>query len=191
MLAAPDAGCREDQMAARDRVGMQLRDRPEFKSKAKPVTFRAETSVAEAVKLMAARNIGAVIITDEAEKVRGVVTERDIMIKIVDAGRDPKATTLGDIMTREVKVARETDDVLDWMRVMSNERFRRLPVVDAEGRIIAVFTQGDFVSYTWPDLLHQARQLALATMARSYHLWLIVGGIMLYTLLMIVVIRAL
>jgi len=178
-------------MAPRDRVGMQLRDRPEWKSKSRPVTFRKEVSVAEAVAVMAARNIGAVIVVDAGDRVEGVVTERDILIKIVGAGRDPKATTLDDIMTREVKVARETDEVLDWMRTMSNERFRRLPVVDAEGRILAVFTQGDFVSYTWPDLLFQAKQLAAATVARSYGIWLVLGGVLLYTLLMVLVLRAL
>lgn len=176
-------------MAPRDRVGMQLRDRPEFKSKPKPVTFRKEVTVAEALAVMAAKNIGAVIVVDEAEKVAGVVTERDILIKIAAAGRDPKTTLLDDIMTREVKVARETDDVLEWMQAMSNQRFRRLPVVDGDGKVVAVFTQGDFVSYTWPDLLFQARQLATATIARSYGIWLVVGGVMLYTLLMLLVLR--
>ena len=176
-------------MAPRDRVGMQLRDRPEFKSKSRPVTFRKEASVAEAVALMAGKNIGAVIVVDAEDRVEGVVTERDILIKIVGAGRDPKATTLDDIMTRDVKVARETDEVLSWMRTMSNERFRRLPVVDEDGKILAVFTQGDFVSYTWPDLLFQARQLATATLARSYGLWLVLGGVLLYTLLMVLVLR--
>ncbi len=176
-------------MAPRDRVGMQLRDRPEFKSKPKPVTYRAETLVSDAVAEMARRNIGAVIVTDEKGHVAGVVTERDIMVRIVNAGRDAKATKLDDIMTREVRVARETDDVLDWMRTMSNERFRRLPVVDEQGQVVAVFTQGDFVSYTWPDLWHQAKQLATATVARSYGIWLVLGGVFLYTLLMVLVLR--
>ena len=178
-------------MAPRDRVGMQLRDRPEFKSKSRPVTFRRDATVAEAVALMAQKNIGAVIVVDEGDRVEGVVTERDILIKIAAAERDPKTTKLDDIMTREVKVARETDEVLSWMRTMSNERFRRLPVVDAEGRILAVFTQGDFVSYTWPDLWFQAKQLATATVARSYGIWLVLGGVLLYTLLMVVVLRLL
>lgn len=178
-------------MAPRDRVGMQLRDRPEFKSKTRPVTFARGDTVAQAVEVMATKNIGAVIITDAEDRVEGVVTERDILIKIVGAGRDPKETKLDDIMTREVKVARETDEVLQWMRTMSNERFRRLPVVDENGRILAVFTQGDFVSYTWPDLLFQARQLATATVARSYGIFLVLGGVLLYTLLMVLVLRAL
>ncbi len=178
-------------MAPRDRVGIQLRDRPEFKSKPRPVTFSRETTVAEAVAEMSARNIGAVVVTDADGRVTGVVTERDIMVRIVNAGRDAKSTTLDDIMTREVRVARETDEVLAWMRTMSNERFRRLPVVDDDGRVVAVFTQGDFVSYTWPDLWHQAKQLATATVARSYGIWLVLGGVLLYTLLMVLVLRLL
>jgi CBS-domain-containing membrane protein len=94
-------------------------------------------------------------------------------------------------MTRDPRVALETDDVVDWLRIMSNERFRRLPVVDAEGRIKVVFTQGDFVSYTWPELIYQAKQLAKASVARNYAVWLIVGGIGLYALLMILVLISL
>jgi CBS domain-containing protein len=168
---------------------MQLRDRPEFKSKTRPVTFTRTVTVAEAVATMAAKNIGAVIVVDPQDRVEGVVTERDIMIKIVGAGRDPQTTTLDDIMTREVKVARETDDVIDWLRIMSNERFRRLPVVDAEGRIVAVFTEGDFVSYTWPDLLHQSKQMAAASVARNYGIWLVLGGVLVYTVAMVILLR--
>lgn len=178
-------------MAPRDRVGMQLRDRPEFKSKPTPVTFSAETTVAKAVAQMSALNIGAVVVTDAEGRVTGIVTERDIMVRIVNAGRDAGTTTLDDIMTRKVRVARETDEVLEWMRTMSNERFRRLPVVDEEGKVVAVFTQGDFVSYTWPDLWFQAKQLATATVARSYGIWLVLGGVFLYTLLMVLVLRLL
>jgi CBS-domain-containing membrane protein len=70
---------------------------------------------------------------------------------------------------------------------MSNDRFRRLPVVDEEGRATAIFTQGDFVSYTWPDLIHQATQLAKASIFRQWHLWLIGGAVALYSILMLIV----
>ena len=66
-------------------------------------------------------------------------------------------------MTPNPRVANENDDVLDWLRIMSNDRFRRLPVVDSNGKIKVIFTQGDFVSYTWPDLIYQASQLAKAS----------------------------
>ncbi len=178
-------------MTATTRVAMTLRDRPEFASKPKPLTFPPEATVQEAVAAMTERGYGSVIVTDADDRVTGVVTERDIMTKLVRAGDDPAETPLSAIMTREPRLARETDDVVDWLRIMSNERFRRLPVVDAEGRIKAVFTQGDFVSYTWPDLLYQAGQMAKASVLRQWHLWLVGGGIALYSILMIFVVAGL
>ena len=166
---------------------MRISDRPEYKSKPKPLTFGRDATVAEAVTAMCARNYGAVIVTDGDGKVEGVVTERDVMGKIVNAKRDAAQTKLSDIMTAEVRTARADDDVLDWLRIMSNERFRRLPIVDDAGRLQAVFTQGDFVSYTWPELMSQATQLAKATVFRNWHLFLIVGAVMAYTLIMIAV----
>ncbi|QFS82475.1 cyclic nucleotide-binding/CBS domain-containing protein [Roseivivax sp. THAF197b] len=178
-------------MAATDRVGMAIKDRPEFKSKPKPLTMNAGDSVLDAVKAMSEKNYGSVIICDEAGKVTGVVTERDVMRKVVGAEKDAATLKLGDIMTADPRVAREDDDLVDWLRIMSNERFRRLPVVDADGRIKVVFTQGDFVSYTWPDLLHQAKVLAQASVGRNYPIWMIGGGIMLYSLLMVIVVSSL
>lgn len=172
-----------------DRPGNRLMDRPEYKSKQKPLTASADTTVFEAVSAMSEKNYGSVIIIDDAEKVIGVVTERDVMNKLVGKGLDPNTTKLRDIMTADPRLARETDDMVDWLRVMSNERFRRLPVVDGEGRIKAVFTQGDFVSYTWPDLVYQIRSMASATVFKNWPLVLIGGGIALYSLLMVIVLR--
>jgi CBS domain-containing protein len=175
-------------MAASNYVGMQLKDRPEFANKPKPLTFAETASVKEAVAAMSEMNFGSVIIVDADQKVIGVVTERDVMKKLVNGGLDAEKTHLAEIMTRNPRIAKETDDVVDWLRIMSNERFRRLPVVDADGRIKAVFTQGDFVSYTWPDLVYQAKEMAKATFGRNYGVWLVIGGVMLYSLLMVIVV---
>ena len=173
--------------AANDRPVMRIRDRAEFRSKPKPLTMPADATVADAVAEMTRKNYGSVIVADAEGTVEGVVTERDVMRRIVAEGRDAQATTLGEIMTADPRVASADDDVLDWLRIMSNERFRRLPVVDERGRVTAVFTQGDFVSYTWPDLMGQARELAKATVLRNWHFVLIGGGIMLYTIVMAIV----
>ena len=174
-------------MASTDRTGSRLKDRAEYRSKPKPLSKGPDVIVSDAVAEMSDLNYGCVIVVDEAEKVVGVVTERDIMNKIVGKGRDPKTTKLSEIMTANPRLAREDDDMLDWLRIMSNERFRRLPVVDAEGRIKAVFTQGDFVSYTWPDLIGQMRSIVKAQMAGNFHYLLIGGAIVIYALAMIVV----
>jgi CBS domain-containing protein len=68
------------------------------------------------------------------------------MNKFVNKRKVAEETLVSEIMTKDVKVVRETEYVLDWFRIMSNGRFRRLPVVDESGRVVCVFTQGDFVS---------------------------------------------
>ena len=68
------------------------------------------------------------------------------MNKFLNKRKVAEETLVSEIMTKDVKVVRETEYVLDWFRIMSNGRFRRLPVVDESGRVVCVFTQGDFVS---------------------------------------------
>lgn len=172
------------------RPGNRLMDRPEYRSKQQPLTCSPETSVFDAVSKMSAKNYGAVVVIDTDRKVVGVVTERDIMNKLVAKKLDSQTTVLSDIMTENPRLARETDDMIDWLRIMSNERFRRLPVVDDNGHIKAVFTQGDFVSYTWPDLMYQMKAIATATVTKNWPMFLIGGGIGLYSLLMVVVVSA-
>jgi CBS-domain-containing membrane protein len=145
-------------------------------------------TVQVAVGLMSEKNFGSVVVTDNNQMVIGVLTERDILKKLVNERKGAEETLVSEIMTKDVKVARETDDVLDWLRIMSNERFRRLPVVDDSGRVVCVFTQGDFVSYTWPDLLFQAKELAKAGVMKNFSVWLIGGGLFLYSVLMLGVI---
>ena len=150
------------------RRGGRLVDRPEFKTKPKPVTFLGKDKVSQAIAVMADKNYGSVVIIDSKDKVVGIVTERDIVKKLVNNNMSPKTTKLEDIMTLNPRVANENDDVVDWLRIMSNDRFRRLPVVDADGKIKVIFTQGDFVSYTWPDLIFQASQLAKASFMKGF-----------------------
>jgi CBS domain-containing protein len=177
-------------MAEDKRPGGRLMDRAEYAAKPRPLTSGPDATVFEAVSAMSDKNYGCVIVIDEAEKVIGVVTERDVMNKVVGRGLDATTTKLSEVMTADPRLARETDDMLDWLRIMSNERFRRLPVVDDDGRIKAVFTQGDFVSYTWPDLMGQMRSILKAQAAGNFHYLLIGGGILIYVLAMIVVMIA-
>ncbi len=168
---------------------MRIKDRPEFATKPKPLTTAKEASVAEAVAAMAEHDYGCIVVVDAAGGIEGVMTERDVMKRLVNQGRDAGATRVADIMTSNPRVGRDTDELLDWLRIMSNERFRRLPVVDAEGRLVAVMTQGDLVSYTWPDLIYRVRRNGLRGVPDMLNPLLIGGGIMLYTLVMILLLR--
>ena len=131
-----------------------------LKVKNRHLLFSANDKVLSAVKAMSKDNFGSVIIVDKQKKVLGIVTERDLMRKLLNNSMNPKTTKLKDIMTSPVKVADKDDQLTSWLRQMSNERFRHVPVVDKSGKLINVMSQGDFVSYTWPNLVYQVKEMA-------------------------------
>ena len=165
-----------------NRPGTRLIDRPEFKTKPKPSVFFKNDKVSQAVKIMTEKNYGSVVILDKESKVIGIVTERDIVKKLVRKSLSPNTTKLEEIMTENPRVANENDSVLDWLRIMSNDRFRRLPVIDKSGRIKVIFTQGDFVSYTWPDLIFQAKQMVKASFMSGFSVYGLITMIFVYTM---------
>jgi CBS domain-containing protein len=171
------------------RQGTRLKDRPEFYNKPKPITFLKTDTVFEAVKVMTENNFGSVVVIDKNQKVIGIVTERDIVKKIVQNNLSAKSTFLEKIMTKNPRVAREDDSIVDWLRIMSNDRFRRLPVVDSEGKIKVIFTQGDFVSYTWPDLIFQATQMAKASFLKGFSIYGLLTMMLIYTIAIISALR--
>jgi CBS domain-containing protein len=156
---------------------MKIKDRPEFRSKAAVLTFGPKALVSEAVAIMSERNYGAAVIVSPDRKPLGIVTERDFMRRLLNKRMDPDQTTLDQIMTTDLKMAKADDNLLDWLRLMSNERFRHLPVVDDQGIIISMMSQGDFVSYTWPELMGRLKEQARATFDISPSIVLMIAGV--------------
>lgn len=142
---------------------MKIKDRPEFNRKGSVMTFAPDEMVTTAVKAMSDKNYGAAVVISSDQKPIGIVTERDFMRRLLNAGLDPNTTKLSTIMTSDLRLAHADDDLLDWLRQMSNDRFRHLPVVDDSGKLIGIVSQGDFVSYTWPELLNRVQEQARAT----------------------------
>jgi CBS domain-containing protein len=143
---------------------MKIKDRPEFARKSAVLTFGPDEKVLTAVQAMSEKNYGAAIVISPDNKPLGIVTERDFMRRLLDKQLNPKTTPLSTIMTSDLRLARADDDLLDWLRQMSNDRFRHLPVVDDNGELIGIMSQGDFVSYTWPELLNRVKEQARATL---------------------------
>ena len=168
---------------------MKIKDRIEFKTKAPVMTFGPDDKVISAIIIMSEKNYGASVIVDKARKPVGIITERDFMRRLLAKGLDPNKTKISEIMTKDLKLASEEDQVVEWLRVMSNERFRHLPVVDDQGTLVNLMSQGDFVSYTWPQLLSRVKETAAATFFERFHLYLIIGGIMIYSLAMVWIFR--
>jgi len=162
---------------------MRIKDQAEYKSKPKPVSLKADNTVFEAVEIMTEKAIGAVGVVDNDNVVIGIMTERDLMTRLLAGGKDPQKTKISEIMTTEVRVANEDDNLLEWLRIMSNERFRHLPVVDEKGRIVNMMSQGDFVSYTWPELMGRVKETAKASFNSGYQIFFIIGALLLYALL--------
>jgi CBS domain-containing protein len=155
---------------------MKIKDRPEFSSKSTVMTFKPDDTVYTAVKAMSEKNYGAAIIVSPDQKPLGIVTERDFMRRLLNKELDQKKTKLSAIMTSDLKLAKSDDNLIDWLRQMSNERFRHLPVVDDDGVLIGIMSQGDFVSYTWPELITRVKEQAQATFAINPSIFAALGA---------------
>ena len=169
---------------------MKIKDRPEYRSKPVPFSLRANDVVPTAVKTMSEKNIGSVVIVDDDMQVKGIVTERDLMRRLLNKALDPNTTPLAAIMTTEVRTGRAEDDVIDWLRQMSNERFRHLPVVDEQGRLVNIMSQGDFVSFTWPDLLDLIKEKTRDSLkGGASQMPILVAGMTVYAVLVLAIVK--
>ena len=163
---------------------MKISELPEFRNRAKLLTLAADTTVLAACRAMAEKNYGSVVIVDAQGKLEGIFTERDVLRRIVAKSVDPEATTLGEVMTRDVKTASVDDEVLTCMRQMSNGRFRHLPLVDHAGALQGMVSQGDFVAYTWPELMKRATANTKALLfGSSSQVIILLAAILVYTVL--------
>jgi CBS domain-containing protein len=168
---------------------MKIKDRPEFSSKSTVMTFSPDDTAFTAIKAMSEKNYGAAVIINKDRKPLGIVTERDFMRRLLNKELDQKKTKLSDIMTSDLKLAKADDDLLDWLRQMSNDRFRHLPVVDDNGGLIGIMSQGDFVSYTWPELLGRLKEQAKATFDINPSIFAALGaGILIVMVMMLALI---
>jgi len=144
------------------------------------MTFTPSDRVIDAVHAMSAKNYGATVIVDPTGRPVGIVTERDFMRRLLDKGLDPAMTRMSDIMTTDLKMARANDEIAGWLRMMSNERFRHLPVVDDNGVLVNIMSQGDFVSYTWPQLFQDLKESTVRSISGSVQLYILIGAMVLY-----------
>ncbi len=101
-------------------------------------------SVLDALKLMAEKGIGALLVM-EGQDIVGIVTERDYARKIALLGRTSAATLVRDVMTRDVLYVRPSQSSEECMAIMTGNRLRHLPVVDDAGQLQGLISIGDLV----------------------------------------------
>jgi CBS domain-containing protein len=115
-----------------------------------PVCCLPSHTVDVVAQLMTSVDIGPVPIVEnqQTKQLIGMVTDRDLIVRVVAAGRDPKRTTVGSVMTRELITCHPDDDIEDALDAMAQYQVRRIPVVDDTGRIVGIIAQADLATRT-------------------------------------------
>ena len=113
-----------------------------------PVSARPDDTVASVARLMKENDIGPVPIVDDnkSKKLVGIVTDRDLAIKVVAAGRDPQSTPVKEVMTTNVITCHDDDDIETALDAMSTQQLRRIPVVDDGNMLLGIIAQADIAT---------------------------------------------
>jgi CBS domain-containing protein len=107
-----------------------------------PRTVGSSTSVLEAARLMKTEDVGSVPILED-ERLIGVITDRDIAIRVAAEGKDAQSTTVGEIASRDVVTIDPQQNLDEAARLMAQHQVRRLPVVEEDGTLVGIVAQAD------------------------------------------------
>lgn len=116
-----------------------------------------EVPVREAIKHMAERRVGALLVM-RGDELLGIISERDYARKVILQGRSSSSTAVSDIMSGPAITVAPDTDVFDCMRLCTDSRVRHLPVVD-DGRVVGVISIGDLVKTVIDEQAEQIEQL--------------------------------
>ena len=107
-----------------------------------PCTIDADKSVAYAAKMMRDEDVGLAPIV-EGDKLIGMLTDRDIAIRVVAEGRNPDQVTVTEVASKQVVTIDPQQELDEALRIMAKHQVRRLPVVEEDGRLVGVVAQAD------------------------------------------------
>jgi CBS domain-containing protein len=110
-----------------------------------PVCCLPNDSVAKVAELMKNENIGSIPVIEnvQTQKLVGIVTDRDLALKIVSEGRDARSTNVEAVMTRKVVTCLVGDDLQKALDAMAEHQLRRIPIVDNDHKIVGIIAQAD------------------------------------------------
>ena len=137
---------------------MRIADVLRTKSLRDVVTIRPEAGVRELLATLAERNIGAVIVSSDGTTLDGIVSERDVVRHLHSDGTVIN-NVVSAIMTSEVRTCSPDDDLDEIMQVMTEGRFRHMPVTDADGSVVGIVSIGDMVKQKIDQLQFERDQL--------------------------------
>jgi CBS domain-containing protein len=110
-----------------------------------PVCCVPDDLVEDVARLMRQQDIGAIPVVADQESLRlvGMVTDRDLAVRVIAEGRDPRATMARDVMSMQPVTCLNTDVYQQALLAMGEHKVRRIPVVDAQGRLAGIIAQAD------------------------------------------------
>lgn len=112
------------------------------------ITVKSSSDASAAAQLMRAEHVGFLVVCrdgDELQRPIGVLTDRDLVLAVMARDVDPRAVTVGDVMTRQPLIANETDELSDMLQGMRLAGIRRVPVVDARGVLTGIMAIDDAI----------------------------------------------
>jgi CBS domain-containing protein len=107
-----------------------------------PTCVRTSQTIREAAQLMADKGVGALPICGEDNRLKGMLTDRDIVVKVLAGGKDPRSVTAGEFAQGEVITIGADDEATQIMTTMSEHKVRRLPVIDGQ-TLVGIISQAD------------------------------------------------
>jgi len=111
-----------------------------------PVYLKTTDSVQRAAMQMKNERIGTVLVCEDDNKLVGIVTDRDIVLKVVADGNDPMILKVENVMSRDPVSCNPEDDVQKAIDLMERKQVRRIPIVDAERNFLGIISQGDIAT---------------------------------------------
>ncbi len=108
----------------------------------RPRAVTSDTSVTQVAELMEAEDVGSIPVL-EGEQLTAIVTDRDIVVRAVAKGKDPRGMPVREVFTTEIVTVGPDQDLSDALQIMAANQVRRLPVVDEENRLVGVVSQAD------------------------------------------------
>jgi CBS domain-containing protein len=136
---------------------MRIQDVIQHKASQDVVTIGPDATVRELIALLAEHNVGALVVSDDGERVTGIVSERDV-VRRLHADEAVLESAVSQIMTVDVRTCAGEDEVTDLMQLMTEHRIRHVPVV-ADGRLTGIISIGDVVKNRIGQLEFERDQL--------------------------------
>src|ERR687886_158226 len=111
-----------------------------------PRGVESSTPIVEAARLMKQEDVGVIPIV-EGDRLQGVITDRDIVVRIIAEGKDAQTATVGEAASQNLVTIDPQQDLDEALRLMAQHQVRRLPVVEEDGRLVGILAQADVAQH--------------------------------------------